>query len=64
MVIDSPGDGHCLVHSFAKSFNSQHTSMENINIENLLKLVQGKIESNTNLYTPYIRGNSSSNLLI
>ena len=63
MVIDSPCDGHCSVHSFVKSFNSQHASIENINIENLLKFVQVEIESNTDLYTLYLRWNSSSNLL-
>ena len=36
--------------------------MEGMELEKLLQLVQVEIESNANVYTPYVRGNLTSNL--
>ena len=62
-IIDSPGDGHCLLHSFVKSFNSQHANLGSTCVKHLMTSIEAEVELNCDVYVRYIRGNSKYNLI-
>ena len=49
-VIRCPGDGHCFVHAFVKSYNSSVPSDKHIEVNTLLKLIQTHTEMDVHLY--------------
>ena len=60
--MDSPGDGHCLLHSVVNSHNSQHPAAPKLTKEASITSLQGEVSSNVIKYVGFRIDNSSLNL--
>ena len=53
-VRESPGDGHCLFHSFVSSWNSQFPQEPNVSLKTAIDRSKAELLENLDLHLPYI----------
>ena len=53
-VRESPGDGHCLFHSFVSSWNSQFPQEPNVSLKTAIDRSGAELLENLDLHLPYI----------
>ena len=56
-VVESPADGHCLLHSVVSSMKSQLFPSNEINTSSLLSLIKNEFNSHPERYIRFIPGN-------
>ena len=54
-VRESPGDGHCLFHSFVSSWNSQFPQEPNVSLKTAIDRSMAELLENLDLHLPYIK---------
>ena len=59
-IIPSPGDGHCLLHSFVTSYNRQINGATNINLDTVIEMLSSEALQNAHEYIHFTESSETS----
>lgn len=62
-IRQSPGDGHCLLHSIIASMKSQLRPSVDVNVDYILRCVYDEISKNSDKYTPFLENQDCQALM-